>query len=75
MIIKGLGGKENIQILTNCISRLRVTLYDKTKFDKELINQTKPFGIKEMGNQFQIIYGGRVTNIATVAKEYLGIED
>lgn len=74
-IIEGLGGKDNIQLLTNCITRLRVTLIDKTKFNKEIIDKTNPFGIKEVGNQLQIVYGGRVTNIATLAKEYLGFDD
>ncbi|WP_339020370.1 PTS transporter subunit EIIB [Spiroplasma endosymbiont of Atherix ibis] len=75
IIVKGLDGKENIKVLTNCITRLRVTLYDKTKFNEDIINKTNPFGIKQIADQYQIIYGGRVTNIATLAKEYLGLED
>jgi PTS system maltose and glucose-specific IIC component len=73
-IINGCGGAENIQIMANCITRLRITLNDKTKFNQELIMETKPYGIKEMGNQFQVIYGPQVVNIATKVRERLGIE-
>ncbi|WP_339030589.1 PTS transporter subunit EIIC [Spiroplasma endosymbiont of Cantharis nigra] len=74
-IINGCGGKENIKIMANCITRLRVTLIDKEKFNLDIINKTKPYGVKEIGNQKQIIYGPRVTNIATMVREYLGVED
>ncbi|ALD66338.1 PTS transporter subunit EIIC [Spiroplasma cantharicola] len=74
-IINGCGGKENIKIMANCITRLRVTLVDKDKFNAEIINKTNCYGIKDMGDQKQIIYGPRVTNIATKVREYLGVED
>lgn len=74
LIIDGLGGQENIKIMANCITRLRVTLYDKTKIDKTILEQTKPYGYSEIDDQIQIVYGPRVTNIAVKVKERLGIE-
>ncbi|KNG79229.1 PTS transporter subunit EIIC [Mycoplasma sp. HU2014] len=73
-IIEGCGGAENIKIMANCVTRLRVTMYDKTKFNKEIVNKTKPYGYKEIGDQVQIIYGPKVTNIATLVREKLGVE-
>ena len=63
MIHDGLGGVANIKTLSNCATRLRVTLLDISKYNKELIMQTKPAGIFEKGNSLQIIYGPEVTNI------------
>ncbi|QGS52072.1 PTS transporter subunit EIIC [Spiroplasma tabanidicola] len=73
-IIDGCGGPENIKIMANCVTRLRVTMFDKSKFNKELVDKTKPYGYAEIGDQMQIIYGPRVTNIATIVREKLGVE-
>ncbi|WP_434329466.1 PTS transporter subunit EIIC [Mycoplasma capricolum subsp. capricolum] len=73
-IIKGCGGAENIKIMANCVTRLRVTMHDISKFDKSIVDKTKPYGYKEIGNQVQIIYGPKVTNIATLVREKLGVE-
>ncbi|WFQ91388.1 PTS sugar transporter subunit IIC [Mycoplasma feriruminatoris] len=73
-IIVGCGGKDNIKIMANCVTRLRVTMYDVKKFDKSIVDKTKPYGYKEIGNQVQIIYGPKVTNIATLVREKLGVE-
>lgn len=45
MIIQGLGNKENIKVVTNCFSRLRVQLVDTTKINEEILNQTECSGI------------------------------
>jgi len=74
-IITGVGGPENIKIMANCVTRLRVTVYDKTKIDRSLIEKTAPYGIQEIGDQLQIIYGPRVVNIATKVRNTLGIEE
>ncbi|AVN64536.1 MULTISPECIES: PTS transporter subunit EIIC [Mesoplasma] len=74
-IIEGCGGKNNIKVMANCITRLRVTLHDKTKFDKSIVDKTSPYGYAEVGEQIQIIYGPRVTNIATIVREKLGVEN
>ncbi|AGJ90520.1 PTS transporter subunit EIIC [Mycoplasma putrefaciens] len=73
-IIQGCGGAENIKIMANCVTRLRVTMHDKSKFNKEIVDKTNPYGYKEIGDQVQIIYGPKVTNIATLVREKLGVE-
>lgn len=73
-IIEGLGGKENIIIMGNCVTRLRVTVKDINKINKNLLEETKPYGIKDIGNnQIHIIYGPKVVNLATDLREFLGV--
>ncbi|MCK8462177.1 PTS transporter subunit EIIB [Mycoplasma capricolum subsp. capricolum] len=60
--------------MANCVTRLRVTMHDISKFDKSIVDKTKPYGYKEIGNQVQIIYGPKVTTIATLVREKLDIE-
>ncbi len=53
-----LGGKDNIQKFTNCMTRLRVTVKDKEKVqfaDIKAINGV--MGIVDAGEQIQIIFG------------------
>lgn len=62
-VIEGLGGKENINTVENCITRLRVNLKDPTLLNEELINKVKNSGIVKKGNDIQIIYGLHVAEI------------
>lgn len=55
MIIQGLGNKENIKVVTNCFSRLRVQLVDTTKINEEILNQTECSGIVKTKDGVQII--------------------
>lgn len=59
-IIRGLGGKENIDSLENCFTRLRVLVKDETLIDEKEINQVKNSGIKKKGKDIQIIFGMEV---------------
>ncbi|ADR24522.1 conserved hypothetical protein [Mycoplasma leachii PG50] len=49
-------------------------MHDISKFDKSIVDKTKPYGYKEISNQVQIIYVPKVTNIATLVREKLGVE-
>lgn len=70
-IINGLGGKENINTVENCITRLRVNLKDPSKLNEELINKTPNSGIVKKGNDIQIIYGLEVPEIKSAVEEAL----
>ncbi|AUF83215.1 PTS sugar transporter subunit IIC [Mesoplasma syrphidae] len=74
-IIEGFGGKENILVLANCVSRLRVTVANEKLVDENILNSTGNFGIKKMQNKYQVIYGPKVINIATELKKYLKMEE
>ncbi len=40
-LIQHLGGKSNIQSVTNCMTRLRVTLHDSSVVDKDELKKSK----------------------------------
>lgn len=62
-IFKGLGGRENITVLDNCATRLRVTVIDSSKVDEELLKTTGAVAVVKKGNAVQVIYGLQVGNI------------
>lgn len=70
-IIKCLGGKENIQTVSNCITRLRVVVKDMSLVNEEGFKKTGAAGVIKPGeNDIQIIYGPSVSKVkASVDKE------
>lgn len=66
-VTKGIGGSNNIQSVTNCMTRLRFKLKDSTKVDEDKLKATPGVqGIAEKGGQFQVIIG---TDVAEVTEE------
>lgn len=72
-IVAHLGGAENIENVTNCATRLRVTLKDgeKRSANEIWVKDLKAKGVVGNGTAIQIIYGPEVSNIATEVKEVL----
>lgn len=70
-IIDGLGGKDNIMTVENCITRLRVTLKDPDLLQEDLINKTQNRGIVKKQNDVQIIYGLQVADVRRAVDEQL----
>ena len=62
-LIKGLGGKDNIESLENCFTRLRVNVKDDSVIDEGLINHMKNSGIMRKGKDIQIIFGMEVAKV------------
>lgn len=62
-VLKALGGEENITHLDACITRLRVSVKDAKKVDKERIKALGASGVMEIGDNIQAIFGGRSDNI------------
>ncbi len=61
VILKGIGGEENIAGFTHCATRLRFTLKDESVADEATLKNTKGIlGIAKSGGQFQIIIGNEV---------------
>ncbi|MRI68773.1 PTS glucose transporter subunit IICBA [Gracilibacillus thailandensis] len=56
-ILEAMGGKENITNLDACITRLRVSVDDKGKVNKDRLKQLGASGVMEVGNNIQAIYG------------------
>ncbi|CUX72205.1 PTS system maltose-and glucose-specific EIICB component [Clostridium sp. C105KSO15] len=61
IIIKALGGRENIEDVDACMSRLRITLGDSSRIDEEVLRKTGCSGIiKPDPKNVQIVYGTTV---------------
>ncbi|HJV45648.1 MAG TPA: glucose-specific PTS transporter subunit IIBC, partial [Bacillota bacterium] len=56
-VLAGLGGKENIKHLDACITRLRVTVKDSKKVNKEGLKHLGAAGVLEVGDNIQAIFG------------------
>ncbi len=70
-IIDGLGGRENINTVDNCFTRLRVNVKDAALVNDEIINRTPNSGIVKKENNIQIIYGLQVPEIKKAVEELL----
>ncbi|MCH4886439.1 PTS mannose transporter subunit IIC [Acidaminobacter sp. JC074] len=75
-IVAHLGGPDNIDNITNCATRLRVTLIDPNKrsANNVWVSDLKAKGVVGDGKAIQIIYGPEVSTIATEVKEVLEID-
>lgn len=71
-IVTGLGGKDNIEIVDCCATRLRVTLQHNEYVNKEMLESTGAKGVIQQGNGVQVIYGPHVTVIKNEIEELLG---
>lgn len=70
-ILEGLGGKENVTDLDNCITRLRVTVKDAAAVKDDALKATGAAGVVRAGNGVQVIYGPRVAVIKSNLEEYM----
>lgn len=62
-LVAGLGGKDNIEELENCFTRLRVNVKNPDLIDESLINHVPNSGINRNGNNIQIIFGMKVAEM------------
>ena len=66
-VISAIGGEGNISHCTNCITRLRLTLKDDSKADRQKVKDiTGVFGIAETEEQFQIVLGPKAAQAASL---------
>lgn len=74
IIIHGLGGKDNIEEVDSCMTRLRVNVKDMSLIDTKILEKTGCSGmVKPGGNEIQIVYGPSVTIIKKNVKKQLGM--
>lgn len=63
-IIKNVGGKENIQSLTHCVTRLRFQLEDESKAkDDVLKNMDGVVTVLKSAGQYQVVIGNHVSKV------------
>lgn len=66
IILKALGGKENILELDNCVTRLRLVLKDTSLVDKLTLKKAGSLGIVEIDeHNIQVIIGAQVQTLKT----------
>ncbi len=74
-IIKLVGGKENVNSVTHCITRLRFKLKDEEKADTEsLKNHDEVVSVRQSGGQYQVVIGNHVADVYKAVTEVGGFD-
>ena len=71
LILKGLGGRDNISDVDCCATRLRITVKDSKKVSEDILKTSGAAGVIKKGNGVQVIYGPRVTVIKANLEDYM----
>lgn len=73
-IITDIGGKDNIESLVHCATRLRFKLADKSKANKKAIEELEGvMTVVESGGQFQVVIGTAVADVYKEIVKYAGL--
>ena len=70
-IVVGLGGRENIEVVDNCYTRLRVTVKDVDIIDEPRLKATGAKGVIKQGNNVQVVYGLHVKKMREAVETFL----
>ncbi len=70
-IISGLGGRQNIEAVENCYTRLRVTVKDANAIHEDELKLTGAKGIVRHGNNVQVVYGLHVKKMRDAVEAVL----
>ena len=71
LIVRGLGGRENIKNVDCCATRLRVTVKDSALVTDALLKKSGAAGVIRRGNGVQVVYGPQVSVIKSELDDYL----
>ncbi|MDO6994237.1 PTS system trehalose-specific EIIBC component [Brachyspira innocens] len=75
LLLKYVGGKENIKAITHCVTRMRFVLIDTKKADVKAIENLKSTkGTFTQSGQFQVIIGNEVSEYYNEFVKISGIE-
>ncbi len=70
IILEGVGGKENVKSIDNCVTRLRLEIKDYTAVDEKKIKSAGVAGVIRPGkNSVQVIVGTKVQFVADEFKK------
>ncbi|WP_086349881.1 beta-glucoside-specific PTS transporter subunit IIABC [Candidatus Enterococcus clewellii] len=73
-IVREVGGKDNINSLTNCITRLRFKLKDDNKANTEVLkNMDGVVTVMQAGGQYQVVIGNHVPDVRKAVDEVIGV--
>jgi len=71
LIIEGLGGKENMENLDCCATRLRLNVKNPDLVKKDVLKKSGALGVILKGNGIQVIYGPQVSTIKPNLETYI----
>ena len=75
-ILEAVGGKENVQNLTHCATRLRFTLADDSKADDEAVKAIDSVvSLAKSGGQYQVVVGSDVPNVYRALEGLLDLDE
>lgn len=75
-LLEHIGGKENISVVTHCVTRMRFVLNDPKKADVEKIEALKLVkGTFTQAGQFQVIVGNEVSSFYNEFVKIAGVSD
>ncbi|SDO49247.1 beta-glucoside-specific PTS transporter subunit IIABC [Alkalicoccus daliensis] len=75
VIIQNVGGEKNINGLVHCATRLRFTLKDKKKADKEALENTDGIlSVVQGGGQYQVVVGSHVSEVYKEITKLISID-
>lgn len=75
VILEALGGKENIEDVDACITRLRVSVKNGDLVDKETLKKIGATAVLEVKGGIQAIYGAKAILYKNEINDILGIDD
>ncbi len=70
-LVAAFGGRENIEALDACITRLRLVVKDVDKVDDGALKNLGASGVMRIGNNVQAVFGTQSENLKTEMEEYL----
>ena len=71
LIVRGLGGRENIRDVDCCATRLRVTVKNADLVTDSLLKMSGAAGVIRRGNGVQVVYGPQVSVIKSELDDFL----
>lgn len=75
-IVRNVGGKENVNSLTHCITRLRFQLKDESKADDDRMKSMDGVvTVMKSGGQYQVVIGNHVPDVYADVLPLLGLEE
>ncbi|GCD12995.1 N-acetylglucosamine-specific PTS transporter subunit IIBC [Clostridium tagluense] len=70
IILKGVGGKENVVSIDNCVTRLRLEIKDQVNVNEKIIKSSGAMGVMRPGKtSLQVIVGTKVQFVADEFKK------
>ena len=71
LILKGLGGKENISDVDCCATRLRITVINPDLVKDNLLKESGASGVIHKGNGVQVVYGPQVSVVKSNLEDFM----